>query len=347
MTSIQTNNNRTKNLVLRLASERAVMALLLAGGMVFFLGATRRSTLSGMPMKLQSIQKAHWRQCADVVLAGDSRVGCGVSPSEMGRFLKGQRIYNYFFTGNGYSQEYLEAIEKVLDPASEQRMIILGISPQSLTPLMTKKRDFHEDRKNYASQSVTLARWFRLLLCHTAPMTRNEIFGGRFANEETPRKYVEVFSDGWMAAYSEPTDYSGFLHDARYNIFNNNYVSANIVADVMDAVARWRREGIRVYAFRPPTVEAMVALEEELSGFDEEEFKTAFQNAGGIWLDVDPFGYPSHDGCHLRRDGAVAFTRDLSKMISAAEGKRGRPITLSLTSQENLDAAREDHQNEK
>jgi len=311
-----------------------VVTLLLAGGLVFLLGATRRSTLSGMPLKLLSIQKAHWQQCADVVLAGDSRVGCGVSPGEMVRFLKGQRIYNYFFTGNGYSQEYLEAIENVLDPASEQRMIILGISPQSLTPLMTKKRDFHEDRKNYAFQSVTLARWFRTLLCHTAPMTRNEIFGGRLAKNGTPRKYVEVFADGWMAAYSESTDYSGYLHDARYNIFHNNYVSADIVANVMHTVARWRREGIAVYAFRPPTVAEMVALENELSGFDEEEFKAAFETAGGIWLDVDPFGYPSHDGCHLRRDGAIAFTCDLSRMILAAETERDRPLRLSLTAQE-------------
>lgn len=325
---------RARKFFLSLASERTVMALLLAGVLVLVLGVTRRSTLSGMPMKLQSIQKAHWRQCADVVLAGDSRVGCGVSPSEMGRFLKGQRIYNYFFTGNGYSLEYLEAIENVLDPASEQRMIILGISPQSLTPLMTKKRDFHEDRKNYASQSVTLARWFRTLLCHTAPMTRNEIFGGRLAKNGTTQKYVEVFADGWMAAYSEPADYSGYLHDARYNIFHNNYVSADIVANVMHAVARWRREGIRVYAFRPPTVAEMVSLEKELSGFDEEEFKATFETAGGIWLDVNPFGYPSHDGCHLRRDGAVAFTRDLSEMILAAEEERDRALTLSLTAQE-------------
>jgi hypothetical protein len=316
-----------------------VAALLLAGGLVFVLAATRRSTLSGMPMKLQSIQKAHWRQCADVVLAGDSRVGCGVSPGEMGRFLKGRRIYNYFFTGNGYSQEYLEAIEKVLDTASEHRMIILGISPQSLTPLMTKKRDFHEDRKNYASQSVALATMFRRLLCHTAPMRRNEIFGGRLAKNGTPQKYVEVFADGWMATHSESADYSGYLHDARYNIFHNNYVSADIVAKVLRYVSQWRQEGIRVYGFRPPTVEEMVALENELSGFDEEEFKTAFETAGGNWLDVDPFGYPSHDGCHLRRDGAVAFTRDLSKMILATEEERDRPLRLSLTAQENREAS--------
>ncbi len=330
--------DRMKRVLSRWASERAVVALLLAGGMVFVLAATRRSTLSGMPLKLQSIQKAHWRHCADVVLAGDSRVGCGVSPGEMGRFLKGQRIYNYFFTGNGYSREYLEAIEQVLDPESEQRMIILGISPQSLTPLMTKKRDFHEDRKNYAFQSVTLARWFRRLLCHMAPITRNEIFGGRWANKGTPPKYVEVFADGWMAAYSESADYSGYLQDARYNIFNNNYVSAEIVANVLNTVSSWRQEGIRVYAFRPPTVEEMVALENELSGFEEEEFKAAFEKAGGIWLDVDPFGYPSHDGCHLRRDGAVVFSRDLSRMILAEEEARNRPMRLSLTSQKDREA---------
>jgi hypothetical protein len=314
-------------------SERAVVALLLTGGMVFVLGLTRRSTLRGMPVKLQSIQKAHWQACADVVLAGDSRVGCGVSPAEMKPYLKGQRIYNYFFTGNGYSQEYLEAIENVLDPTSKQRMIILGISPQSLTPLMTKKRDFHEDRKNYAFQSVPLATFFRTLLCHTAPMTRNEIFGGRIAQRGASQKNVEVFADGWMATYIAPSNYSVYLYDARHNIFNNNCVSAEIVANVMGTVARWRQEGIRVYAFRPPTVKEMVAVERELSGFDEEEFKAAFQHAGGIWLDVDPFGYPSHDGCHLRRDGAVLFTRDLSEMIQASEKERGTWDRLSLTAQ--------------
>ena len=93
-----------------------------------------------------------------------------------------------------------------------------------------------------------------------------------------------------------------------------------------------------MYGFRPPTVEEVVALENELSGFQEEEFKAAFETAGGNWLDVDRFGYPSHDGCHLRRDGAVVFTRDLSKMILAAEEKKAKLLRLSLTSRENREA---------
>lgn len=58
----------------------------------------------------------------------------GVSPSQMQQILNNKRIVNYGFgCGNLYVSEYLESIKQVLNPQSEYKTIILGITPQSFT----------------------------------------------------------------------------------------------------------------------------------------------------------------------------------------------------------------------
>ena len=59
----------------------------------------------------------------------------------------------------------------------------------------------------------------------------------------------------------------------------------------------------------------MVALEKELSGFDEAAFVKRFKQAGGAWFSFSLDDYHSFDGSHLHRDSAVQFSKDLAKRI--------------------------------
>ena len=154
---MQTNNkkSRFRKLLHVLLRERTVLALCLTGGMVLLFGATRVGDNSG-PLVI----KYGWTGCADVVVTGDSRTGSGVSPGRMKQYLQGLRIVNYAFGGNGYSSEYLAAIENVLDPHSSNKMIILGISPQSLTKSMAARNGFIQTQQSYSYCSVTIARSF-------------------------------------------------------------------------------------------------------------------------------------------------------------------------------------------
>jgi len=297
------------------ARERAAQALLLALSIILLLGFTRRNDNTG-----PKLVKLGWQACADVVVAGDSRTGGGVAPGQLKQFLPGMRILNYAFAGIGYGPEYLDAIEGVLDPDSKQKVIILGISPQSLTDKMAQNNSFLDLKSTYAFRSPRLAAYFQKLLRFTAPIKMMDALGGRLVDPHIQRQYRRSHADGWTAAYDDPPlqDFSGYLRDA-LNIFDNNPVSPTIVKNLTNRVARWQSQGIHVYAFRLPTIPEMVAIENNQGEFDEQSFASAFEQAGGRWLTIDQFRYPSLDGSHLNRDGALEFSFDLGRMISSQE----------------------------
>jgi len=132
-----------------------------------------------------------------------------------------------------------------------------------------------------------------------------------------PNFYRERFLDGWVSVV-KPIDPSFSLGEYRL-AFMNNPVDAEIMNTLISQVEEWARSGVKVYAFRPPTTYDMVAMENELSGFDEGEFRLRYETAGGKWIEVDQCAYLCYDGSHLHRDGAVAFSHDLAKKIQVLE----------------------------
>lgn len=83
----------------------------------------------------------------------------------------------------------------------------------------------------------------------------------------------------------------------------------------MDQTRQWTAQGIRVYAFRVPSSLAMVALEDQMSGFDEATFVEQFKAAGGIWFSIPLEPYHSYDGSHLTKQAALQLSADLARLI--------------------------------
>jgi hypothetical protein len=108
-------------------------------------------------------------------------------------------------------------------------------------------------------------------------------------------------------------------------VFFDNSVDSAIIDILIRQTKQWSRAGIHVYAFRPPTTHNMIQLENELSGFDEKNFKIRFANAGGTWLDVNQTAYVSYDGSHLHRDAALQFSLDLAEILNVYESQSSSP----------------------
>jgi hypothetical protein len=259
--------------------------------------------------------KFHWRNCADVVLAGDSRVCSGVSPAEMNQYLPELRIFNFAFDGVRYYREYLESIPKVLDRQSSKKIIILGITPRSLvTSGITD--DHYKDSKRMAKyHSNAILTSLDRLLQFLQPMTLRETFY-MFSPEKNQRHFFIYYSPyGWAGRYTVPADPRALVNPYR-EIFIRNQVSPETIHELLQGVRKWKNAGIDVYGFRPPTTAEMLEVEKALSGFDEESFITSFQAAGGIWLEVQQTAYRTYDGSHLNPDAAKAFSRDLARIFS-------------------------------
>lgn len=296
----------------RRVTRRIISTLSLAAIFIAATLALRHYDNSGLAPASFWATKASWAACADIVIAGDSRVYRGVSPAEISRVLPQCRILNYGFDGVGYDRRYLAGIERVLDPNTVLPTIVLGISPHSLTPQAVIEG-------NSAAQLHAARRPWPLVWQVSQPFDRVMQFLTPLAAGEfrTPwkRYYQNFHADGWVASSRRPEQPTVGLGAYRGR-FVNNRVSSQQVDDLLAGVADWTRRGVRVFGFRPPTCSEMVEVEDRQSGFEEAAFVRRFQAAGGTWLALSQTDYHSYDSSHLRADAAVRFSHDLACRMS-------------------------------
>ncbi len=301
------------SLLKRLLKERMAISLFVAA-LLFIQVGLFRTDIVGMNKHDYAIGKMKWKACADMVFAGDSRVQECLSPEAMTAFFPDRQLRNYAFYGTSYHPKYYDAIESVLDPESKHPAVLLGITPNSLTPRNFKINGLKMEMDKY--ESLTPAVKHIGVPTSLLPMTPS-VFLQNLVGKDASEYYRQVHADGWVSVVKPivPT----YSLDEYRRAFTDNYYDDDIVEALLTRVKTWTRKGIAVYGFRPPTTPAMVELESKMSGFEEEHFRQLFETAGGKWIEVDPFGYLSYDGSHLHRDGAIEFSKDIAQKITEWE----------------------------
>jgi hypothetical protein len=284
------------------------------------MGMLRPNKILGMYEKRFWATKISWQDYADVVVTGDSRVLGGISPGRMEEILKNRRIVNYGFASNTYVPEYLEGVEQVLKKQSDKKTIILGITPHSLTEDPDITGQFL-DLKNLSKQDIFMDIHFAALMSFFDYMSFRDVLLGIFPRLASSHTYRELFADGWLAYSKDPPGEKRELKKYR-KIYARCRVSPKMIENIMSYTSRWNESGIRVYGFLVPTCTQMAELEKEFSGLNLNEFETSFEEAGGIWIDIDPAAYDSFDGSHLQRELALELSQELASKINEKEEKK-------------------------
>lgn len=298
----------------RLLSDRTFQTLVLTGVLIVIMGSSRPDRSHGLYPSEYWARKAGWEKCADMVLAGDSRILSALSPSEMKKYFPDARIYNYGFGGAWFSKQYMDKVEELLAADSENKTIIMGISPHSLTKRDAETGNFYEIHK-LSDRDRFMNIHFAALMRFFDPLSFSEAIDGTFPSLAESHTMREFFADGWISVHKEPSSikhairkYSGF--------YKERVVDPCNIENVYRYVRKWRGSGIKVYGFIPPSCKEMYELEAANSGLDEKAFIKGFEAAGGDWIDTDPAAYHSFDGSHLQDDAAVQFTHDfVAKMM--------------------------------
>jgi hypothetical protein len=297
---------------------KSSMRVILMAIVLVILGAVFRPPMFwvniGLPSDTFWMSKAFNTKTYDIVLAGDSRVFRGISPGEMQYLLKGLTIFNFGFDHNGYSDQYLKAVDKLINRSSNFKAVVLGISPQSLTLEAAGRNGFLSLRK-----VGHFERFVRLHLSRYLDIVKPYNFYSLYSliHDKTQMKYIQdLRADGWAASRKEPEtpNYQIGRYKGR---FDNNKVSVQLEDQLFKYIRAWTKEGTCVFGLRIPTSAAMLALENSQSGFNRQEFIQKFEAAGGVWLDFNLTAYHSYDGSHLRADAARAFSVDLATAIHA------------------------------
>ena len=272
---------------------------------------------TGMASERFWVLKAQGTAHYDMLLMGDSRVYRGLSPQAMETILPGVRILNYGFSGGGLNAEMYAAAQERLDTHSPMQNIVLGITPLTLTPRAESNEHFQQEMER-PPDYVFLHLYWMPLLSSLAPISVQDLTGAVETQNTLPNRqgyHLEFHDDGWVASYTVPENPLSELPSYR-EIFSQTQVSPRLVQELVDQTRQWTQRGIRVYAFRVPSSPGMVALENQLSGFNEAALVKAFEDAGGIWFSIPLTPYHSYDGSHLAKPSAEALSIDLAKLIN-------------------------------
>jgi hypothetical protein len=318
--SISSSNDATDA-----SDSRFMLTVLLSAVMVIATGLVlRRLPLEkedGSASQRYWALKTHTFDAAfDIVFVGDSRTYRGISPVDVQKGLPGVRVGNAGYSSSGFSGILLDHAERCLLKGSPSKSIVLGVTPHSLTPGAAKNSHYLQEKGRPGSEVLELIYLSRLkafFARHSLEALGRCLLRPQSERQHGPQHgYFEHFyDDGWAATDSIPCDSESALASYQH-IFDNNQVSPAVCDALFDRVRRWKASGIRVFAFRPPTTAKMVALEHELSGFDETGFVKRFTEAGGVWLEVEN-NYESYDGSHLRMDSARELSARLGRQIAA------------------------------
>lgn len=254
--------------------------------------------------------KTHTTERFDIVILGDSRIYRGVSPEILTENIPNCSAINLGYSSAGLSNLYFDFVYDKLNTASKNRVIILGISPHSLTLSALK----NEELLTYLNQPVIetkkiihLANLYKL----TEMAMPSQLVNSLNVNKKKPINYhQEFYKNGWVKSCKDNPDKESALVSYA-SIFSNNMVSDLAITNLCERIQKWNKEGVKVICFRTPSSLKMEALEDSLSGFNEAEIKSKITLNGGLWIDYNSDDFTSYDGSHLHYKSAIILSKGL------------------------------------
>ena len=243
----------------------------------------------------------------NIVIIGDSRAYRGISPTEMQKYLKNKKILNFGYSSARLSSLLFDKAEKKFSPKSNNKIMIIAVTPNSLLAKSFENEHLSENLKMAREKRYEIL-YFNNYLKYFEP-----IRGRDFKKDNSPKYIEEYYNDGWIASNKIPEDTSEAIIEYK-PWFQKNKVSEKLINNLIAKVKNWENQGITVYGFYMPTSWSMKKLEYSLSGFNEDVFSKQFTDAGGNWLKFNK-NYHSYDGSHLDKKSAIEFSKDLANKI--------------------------------
>ena len=298
--------------------DRTVLTLLLGGALVAAVGALRPDEPAGSwerghPERFWA-RKLAWKHELDLVFAGDSRVVFAIAPEVARERGLGPRVGNFGFLGGGFDADYLEAVERTLDPASPDPTVVLGFSPRSIVPTLTWVNEFTEARDMGLSDRLT-ERYFAEKLWDYRRLDLEGVDEWLHPAPSFQEVVYDFRNDGWIETTVVDPARLGRQDRMRPITEQVAPYPRTMIDAVMSSVRRWTEAGIAVYGFRTPVPEERARNEDELYRFDEAGLVQEFEAAGGHWVVLPDEDYTYWDTSHMDAASARAFTSRLADRI--------------------------------
>lgn len=247
--------------------------------------------------------KTHAPSTYDIVACGDSRIYRGISDDIILTSKEKLSFLNLGYSSAGLSKDYLKFALSKFDSEANPKVLVVGITPHALT-----REAFNNYKLNFCLKFNDFEKFrFKFLskyLKHIVPYKFQELINYKEKN------YLQRYDkSGWVASNKLIQD-STFALKSYQNTFSKYQVISDDVISFTKNLNDISRSGIQVIAFRPPSTNQMVLLEDSISGFRESLIRD-YLDSSVLWLDFKNSDFKSYDGSHLNENSA----RKLSKLI--------------------------------
>ncbi len=256
------------------------------------------------------IKKTYSKTKYDIVVCGDSRVYRGISPIDIVSATNTSlTAVNIGYSSGGFSSDYLDFAISKLNPISNNKILILGVTPHSLT-----KEAFANKHLNSFLDLSELSVYKGLYL-------------SSFSKYFTPRKIINItdsnsdnlltknYPSGFVASSYDVIDSLEAI--ASYSkIFSKYQVEQDDVDDFLSNIEKIISNEITIIAFRPPSTTVMDSLENAISGFNETYIANKLDSLGVLYINFNSEDYLSYDGSHLHKQAAIKLSNNLGEIIN-------------------------------
>ena len=249
----------------------------------------------------------------DVVIMGDSRVYRGVSPAIMEAKLKPLKVLNFGYSNGGLNPEMFNAAENKLNGNNHQKVIVLGISANTITGYSQDNKQYRQElhrsweERFEAMYLNTMKYWF-------SPVTPEQLKDSLMHHKEKSYYRNHYFMTGYVASEKFPVDTMEAIASYQKD-FSRFKVENRYLDELYSQVKNWYERGIIVIGFRPPIPVPMRELERVEGNYNERQLSDDFERAGGIWLVLNPGLYNTYDGSHLTIESAQKLSARLADEI--------------------------------
>ncbi|MFA6199331.1 MAG: hypothetical protein WC679_02845 [Bacteroidales bacterium] len=254
--------------------------------------------------------KVHNNKKYNFIILGDSRTYRGISPYEIENILPEFSVFNFAFSNGGLNPIIYKAAETRLNSKSESMIILLGVSALTINDISLPNEQYVQELK-MPKEEVFEQIYFGEYLNYFSPVTpiivKNLIKGTK-----PIFKYISIYHEnGWVESEKFPVDtLEAFPYYEKD--FKSHTTDYKLVNELCKQIILWKSKGIKVFAFRPPAAQPLIALEDSVGNYNEQLIKQKIEISGGQWIDINPALYKTYDGSHLPK----AEARKLSQYIA-------------------------------